>query len=173
MFIHRRISVGNRSTDSTMWMTPLLAEISGMITVAFPAEDSTVASIGFNVIVSPPTVSTEVISSGNSAASITVGTTCLKRMAVSWSTFSGFNKSSNVSAGILAKASLFGANTVNGPSPLKVSTSPAAFTAATRVESSGEATAASTIMANLLTFQQVPSGNKEQSYSCKNPYHPH
>ena len=43
--------------------------------------------------------------------------------------------------GSLAKASLVGANTVNGPAPSRVSTSPAAFTAATRVVWSLELTA--------------------------------
>ena len=52
----------------------------------------------------------------------------------------------NASAGILAKASLVGAKTVNGPLPLSVSTKPAACTAATRVDKSGVAIAASTIV---------------------------
>ena len=44
-------------------------------------------------------------------------------------------------AGSLAKASLVGANTVNGPLPDSVSTRPAAFTAATSVVWSFELTA--------------------------------
>jgi hypothetical protein len=46
----------------------------------------------------------------------------------------------------LAKASLVGANTVNGPLLLRVSTSPAALTAATRVVWSFELTAFSTMV---------------------------
>ena len=129
-----------------MWTTPLLAKTSIAITFALPADDSTVPSTGFNVIVSPPTVSTLVMSFGKFLAIITFGTTCLRRTALSWSTFSGFKRSANVSSGILAKASLFGANTVNGPSPLSVSTNPAAVTAVTRVDRSGVATAVSTIV---------------------------
>ena len=51
-----------------------------------------------------------------------------------------------MSAGILANASLLGAKTVKGPSPLRVSTNPAAVTAVTRVDKSGVATAASTMV---------------------------
>src|SRR6201992_3847867 len=57
------------------------------------------------------------------------------------SLFSGFNRPSTVPAGSLAKASLVGANTVNGPGPESVSTRPAAFTAATSVVWSFEFTA--------------------------------
>ena len=51
-------------------------------------------------------------------------------------TFSGFNKSPKVPASILENASLLGANTVNGPSPLSAPTKSAAFKAVTRVEKS-------------------------------------
>ena len=47
--------------------------------------------------------------------------------------FSGFTSMSTVPAGSFAKASLVGANTVNGPGPFNVSTRPAALTAATSV----------------------------------------
>ena len=49
-------------------------------------------------------------------------------------------------AGSLANAASVGANTVNGPLPLSVSTRPAAFTAATRVLKLPAATAVSTIV---------------------------
>src|SRR5450432_1687699 len=55
--------------------------------------------------------------------------------------FSGFKRVSTVPAGNILKASLVGANTVNGPGPSSVSTSPAAFTAATSVVWSLEFTA--------------------------------
>ena len=51
------------------------------------------------------------------------------------STFSGFNKLPKVSESIFPKASLFGANTVKGPSPLRATKS-AAFKAVTKVEKS-------------------------------------
>ncbi|GIR72659.1 MAG: hypothetical protein CM15mP75_1710 [Flammeovirgaceae bacterium] len=44
-------------------------------------------------------------------------------------TFSGFNKFPNVSESIFENASLFGAKTVKGPSPLKAPTSHPAFKA--------------------------------------------
>ena len=55
--------------------------------------------------------------------------------------FSGFTRVSTVPAGSLPKAALVGANTVNGPLPSRVSTRPAAFTAATSVVWSLELTA--------------------------------
>ena len=61
-------------------------------------------------------------------------------------TFSGLSKPVKVSESILAKASLFGANTVNGPSPLSAPTKSAAFKAVTKVEKSLLETAASTIV---------------------------
>src|ERR1700743_2434879 len=54
-------------------------------------------------------------------------------MLVSVALFSGFTSVSTVPAGSFAKAALVGANTVNGPLPSRVSTRPAAFTAATSV----------------------------------------
>jgi len=50
MFIRWRISIGNRSTESTMWMTLLLAMISAMIIVVYPAKDSTVTFMLSNAI---------------------------------------------------------------------------------------------------------------------------
>ena len=55
--------------------------------------------------------------------------------------FSGLSSVSTVPAGSLAKASLVGANTVNGPFDSSVGTRPAAFTAATSVVWSFELTA--------------------------------
>ena len=55
--------------------------------------------------------------------------------------FSGLSSVSTVPAGSFAKASLVGANTVNGPADSSVGTRPAAFTAATSVVWSFELTA--------------------------------
>src|SRR3954471_16161356 len=66
-------------------------------------------------------------------------------MAVSFALFSGLSRSSSVPAGSLANAASVGANTVNGPLPFKVSTSPAAFSAAARVLNDPAATAVSTM----------------------------
>src|SRR5512139_3636427 len=54
-------------------------------------------------------------------------------MATSFDLFSGLSRLSTVPAGSLANAASVGAKTVNGPLPWRVSTRPAAFTAATRV----------------------------------------
>jgi hypothetical protein len=66
-------------------------------------------------------------------------------MAISLSLFSGNNRLSTVPAGSAAKAASVGAKTVKGPLPLKVSTRPAALTAATNVLKLPAATAVSTI----------------------------
>ena len=61
------------------------------------------------------------------------------------SLLSGFRSVSTVPAGSASKAALTGAKTVNGPGPESVSTSPAAWTAATSVVWSFELTAFSTM----------------------------
>ena len=61
-------------------------------------------------------------------------------------TFSGFKRLPKVSESIFENAALFGANTVNGPSPESASTKSAAFNAVTKVEKSLFDTAASTIV---------------------------
>jgi hypothetical protein len=58
---------------------------------------------------------------------------------------SGFRRSSTVPSGSLAKASSVGAKTVNGPSDFRVSTRPAAPSAAARVPNEPAPTAVSTI----------------------------
>ena len=66
---------------------------------------------------------------------ILAGTTWRSRTAVKAGTSA--SRALRSSSGILAKASLLGANTVKGPSPARVSTRPAAWRAASRVEKSG------------------------------------
>src|SRR5215210_901074 len=67
-------------------------------------------------------------------------------MLVSVALFCGCTRVSTVPFGSLPNALLVGANTVNGPGPDSVSTSPAAFTAATSVVWSFEFTAFSTMV---------------------------
>lgn len=76
---------------------------------------------------------------------IFTGSTCLKRIDFNVAKFSGFNKVATVPLGSLSKAALFGAKTVKVPSPLSVSASPAAFTAAKRVDRLGVAAAVAAI----------------------------
>src|ERR1700683_3922492 len=66
-------------------------------------------------------------------------------MATSLDLFSGFNRSSTVPAGNLAKASSVGAKTVKGPLPFRVSTRPAGWSAAARVLKEPAAMAVSTM----------------------------
>ena len=66
-------------------------------------------------------------------------------ISTSFALFSGFNRSSTVPAGSASNAASVGANTVNGPSPLSVSTNPAALTAATSVLNLPAPTAVSTM----------------------------
>ena len=54
-------------------------------------------------------------------------------MPASLALFSGFKRPSTVPAGSSEKAASVGANTVNGPLPLRVSVSPAALMAAPKV----------------------------------------
>src|SRR5271165_2272898 len=66
-------------------------------------------------------------------------------MLLSMARCSGFNRASSVPGYSCAKASSAGANTVKGPGPFRVSTSPAALTAATSVVKFPAATAVSTM----------------------------
>ena len=71
------------------------------------------------------------------------------------SLFFGSSSLSSTPAGRAANASLVGAKTVNGPVPLSVSTSPAALTAATRVEKSALDAATSTMVPAALGMAEV------------------
>ena len=139
----------SNKTVSMMWTTPLLVITSVAITFAWLSDDTILTPFELiTVMDSGPAVFTVVLPAGISPALMTVGSTCLKSTAFSCSIFSGFKRLANASAGILAKASLVGAKTVNGPFPLNTSTNPAACTAVTRVDNAGVATAASTIVGN-------------------------
>merc|ERR1719362_1415563 len=93
-------------------------------------------------IFSPPAVSRVVVPLGTSLAlRAAPGTTWRRSTAVRASLSA--RRPLRVSDGILAKASLVGAKTVKGPSLVRVSTRPAALTAARRVESWGVAMASS------------------------------
>ena len=72
----------------------------------------------------------------------------------SLSMFSGFKRSCNTSAGILAKASSFGAKTVNGPGSVSIFTNFAAVTALTSIDKFEFETAASMMFGNLTAENQ-------------------
>src|SRR5271165_3753355 len=116
-------------TPSMTWITPLLASMSVLVTfapptVTLPASTLMGSSLPFKVLA---------LVVVRSAAINLPGRTWYVSTATSFSLFSGLSRFSTVPAGSLAKASSVGAKTVKGPLPFKVSTSPAAFTAATRV----------------------------------------
>ena len=133
-------------------MTPLLAIRSVLITFAFLALDSTRTPLLLTTLISsPPAVSIFVVPSGTLAALNSPGTTCRRSTAFSFSIFSGFNRSSKVPVGSLANASSLGAKTVNGPSPLRISTNLAATIAVKRVDNSGVDATESTMFGSLLS----------------------
>ena len=86
------------------------------------------------------------------------GTTCLSRTAERAALSA--SRPFSVSAGILLKAVLEGANTVKGPGEASVSTRPAADTAASRVENSGVPATRSTMVGCwIVSWAEVgPSG---------------
>jgi hypothetical protein len=123
-------------------MTPLLHSMSVWVTVAVPFSFTppvvlTFTSAPFTVLALLPSIFT------TSAAITLPATTWYVRMAVSFGM--SFRRASTVPAGSLAKASSVGANTVNGPAPFSVGTSPAAVTAAASVLNEPAATAVSTM----------------------------
>src|SRR5215217_698218 len=137
-------------TASITWMTPFDWITSGMVTLAtvpFSSVTVILPSTSLRVSLQPPTVSTTC--SPPSAATMPAmsveralaGITWQARMVASMSLFSGLSRVSTVPAGSASKAALTGARTVKGPAPDRVSTRPAALTAATSVVWSAEFTA--------------------------------
>ena len=106
------------------WMTPLLAAMSVLTTLRLVDHDA--AAVPAIVSVSPLTALADVqlhdVGRHHLAGHDVVG-----EDARSLALFSGLSSVSTVPAGSLANASSVGANTVNGPGPLSVSTRPAAF----------------------------------------------
>ena len=90
----------------------------------------------------------------SAAASSLPDTTWAVRILVSVALFSGLSKVATVPAGSASNAALVGAKTVKGPGVFKVSTRPAALTAATNVVWSFELTALS--MMSLLGSMAAP-----------------
>lgn len=129
-------------TVSMTWMTPLEHSISALVTVAPLTTTPVVPSTSS---ASPETDAGLIFLPATSAAITLLGITWSVRILVSFSLFSGLTSVSTVPAGSFANASSEGANTVNGPAPLRVSTSPAAVTAATSVLNEPAATAVSTM----------------------------
>merc|ERR1719320_1119974 len=127
-----------QKTVSTTRITPLVAPTSALITLADPAADLIDTDDHFlnTSTSSPPKVWAVVIPCGRSPDRILLpAITCLARTAIRASLSS--SKDARVSEGIFENALLVGAKTVKGPSAERASTSPAAETAARRVEKLG------------------------------------
>jgi hypothetical protein len=120
-------------TVSITWITPLDAFTSTATTVALST--CTLPSIILTLI-DPPWAVFSVVALTTLSAVYMPGTTWYLRMAWSLARFSGFSKEATVPSGSFAKAASVGTKTVNGPSPLRVSTRPAAFAAVSSVPKS-------------------------------------
>ena len=120
---------GGRITRSMTWMTPFDVSILGVTTLASliitlpfrgDLHHCTIDGLGFAQL--------RHFFSHHRARHHVIGE---DRRTLSL--FSGFSSSSTVPAGSFAKAASVGANTVNGPEPLRVVTRPAASSAAASV----------------------------------------
>merc|ERR1719201_1390601 len=132
------------STWSMMCTTPFVASLSADVTLAswltetWPSRDSTNRW-------EPSSVFTSCTGLRSLLWTAAPGTTWYSKIASNSFTFLGSNNRLSSSAGILANASLDGANTVNGPLPSKGVTRLPAFSAATSVERSLSPAASSTM----------------------------
>ena len=129
----------------------MLARMSALITVAVPLVDLIVipvflVSLLVMVIFSPPAVSKIVVPILIAPDLSAFGTTCLKSIFLSFFVFSWFKRLTRS----LAKASLFGAKTVNGPVPLRAPTKFAALRVRARTDKFWFDTTVSTILERLL-----------------------
>merc|ERR1739848_778938 len=130
--------LGGSITVSMMCATPLVAKLSAAATVASslePTLTNVLSPSGSARTWSflPSTVAT-CWYTFKSVDSTWAGSTWYVKMSTSWSLFSGLSKVSTVPSGRAPKASLVGANTVNGPGELRVSARSPATTAATKVD---------------------------------------
>ena len=147
------------------WITPFLHLMSVTLTVASPILTTLSATVILNLL--PWIVSTSLPSSLTTSSAMTLPFTAWAvRIAVSFSL--SFNTAARVSLSILAKASFVGANTVNGPSPLRVSARPAALIAVTRVLKSLLAIAVSTIVFSALSSAKAGADTNRATAKASN-----
>ncbi len=129
-----------KRTLSITWITPFDCSTSAIVTLATPPVSSVTVTLfaiklqrdfaaanGFHLVRAASSFTIFITASDMALAP----TTWQVRTLVNVSLASGFNRPSTVPAGKAAKASLVGANTVNGPAPCRVSTSPASLDCAT------------------------------------------
>merc|ERR1711957_218887 len=148
---------GGSITPLIMWTTPLDALLSAAVTCFRSLE----AKLAPTFTTPPKTVMCNFLPStvgtswkaARSVESTFPDTTWYVRMSTNVALFSGFNKDSTVPAGSAANPSFVGANTVNGPAELSVSTKSPATTAATKVEGSLTDSANSTMLGSTAGLQ--------------------
>merc|ERR1712100_919954 len=146
--VQTMMAAGGSITPLMMWATPLLARLSAPVTCFKLLRSAPTNTPWWLLITSrclPSTVDTRWYAF-KSVDRTCSGSTWKVRMSASCALFSSFNKESNVPAGRAPKASLVGANTVNGPGEDNVSAKSAATTAVTRVERSSTDFANSTML---------------------------
>merc|ERR1719237_1035496 len=133
------------NTVSMMCTTPLVAPTSAVVTLALP-----LMCTPFQPFVTNNCWPSSVLTCCEALRSLLYtaapATTWYSSTASNCLMFSGSNRLCNVALGSLAKASLVGANTVNGPSPSRAVTSLPAVRAVTSVERSLVLAASSTML---------------------------
>merc|ERR1719182_423745 len=154
------------NTVSMMCTTPLVAATSAVVTLASP-----LMCTPFQPFVTNNCWPSSVLTCCEALRSLLYtaapATTWYSSTASNCLMFFGSNRLCNVALGSLAKASLVGANTVNGPSPSRAVTSLPAVMAATRVDRSLVPAASSTMLL-LAAFASV-GGTNTVSMMCTTP----
>merc|ERR1719331_417027 len=158
--------VGGTNTVSMMCTTPLVAPTSAVVTLALP-----LMCTPFQPFVTSNCWPSSVLTCCEALRSLLYtaapATTWYSSTASNCLMFFGSNRLCNVALGSLAKASLVGANTVNGPLPSRAVTRLPAVRAATRVYRSLVLAASSTML--LLAAFAIVGGTNTVSMMCTTP----
>merc|ERR1711972_1030852 len=120
---------GGRSTASMTWITPLLHDMSGVLTPALPA--FTVLPFLVTVKLLPSRVITSCVGAKSALVTLLPESTWYFKMSARSSRASNSALVAPKVSSRAVKAASVGANTVNGPAPFKASTNPAVWSAST------------------------------------------
>merc|ERR1719229_1589375 len=134
---------GGRSTASMTWITPLLHDMSAVLTVALPA--ITVLPSLVTVRVLPSRVVTSCAAAKSALTTVLPESTWYFRMSARSSRASNSALVTPKLSSRAVKAASVGANTVNGPAPFKASTNPAVWSASASTVKLPALTAVSTM----------------------------
>merc|ERR1719183_1313424 len=151
-----------------MCTTPLVAPTSAVVTVALPLMCTPEAPFVTNNCW-PSSVLTRCEALRSLLYTAAPATTWYSSTASNCLMFSGSNRLCNTDWGSLAKASLVGANTVNGPLPSRAVNSLPAVMAATRVERSLSPAASSTMLFEGADADWPVPGINTVSMMCTTP----